>query len=111
MASEEKNESIEPNADAILKDEVKRYLDITWTDEETEKNVDDYIRSAKQYLNETTGTNINYEEDIKARDLLKDHCRYQRNKCIEFFGTNFLSDLTTLRFKYAIKDSKETEEE
>ena len=32
MASEEKNESIEPNADAILKDEVKRYLDITCSD-------------------------------------------------------------------------------
>lgn len=111
MASEENNESIEQNADAILKDEVKRYLDITWTDADTEKNVDEYIATAKGYLNETTGADIDFDEDLTARSLLKDHCRYQRNRDIEFFENNFLKSLTALRFKYAIKDSEETEEE
>lgn len=106
MASEQNN-----NNDVVLKDEVKRHLDITWTDADTEKDVNEYIATAKQYLNETTGADINFDEDLTARSLLKDHCRYQRNKDIEFFETNFLKSLTALRYKYAIKDNEETEDE
>lgn len=114
MASEEiqeNNESTE-SAEDILKEEVKRYLDITWSDEDTNKSVDEYISTAKQYLNETTGSEIDFDEDLTARSLLKDHCRYQRNRDIEFFENNFLKSLTALRFKYAIKEEKnETEDE
>lgn len=105
MASEENNN------ENILKEEVKRYLDITWTDADTEKDVDEYITEAKQYLNETTGSTIDYDKDITARGLLKDYCRYKRNKNIEFFSHNFQTALYNLRFKYAVSDmkSKDTE--
>lgn len=109
MTSEAKNKEQEFNDK--LKDEVKRHLDITWTDEDTEKDVDEYIETAKQYLNETTGSNIDFETDIAARELLKNHCRYQKNKDIEFFEDNFAKKLNTLRFKYAIKDMECDEDE
>lgn len=94
--------------EANLVDEVKRNLDITWNDNDTDKNVNEYIRNAKQYLNDTTGSVINFEEDINARELLINHCRYQKNKDIEFFEENFKKPLYRLRFKYAIKELEES---
>ncbi len=109
MTSEERNK--EQEFINKLKDEVKRYLDITWADEDTEKDVDEYIEEAKQYLNDTTGSNINFEEDRSARELLKNYCRYQKNKDIEFFEDNFAKKLHALRFKYAIKDMESDQDE
>lgn len=96
-------------SEELLIDEVKRYLDITWNDEDTEKNVKEYIKYAKQCLNEDVGTDIDYDTDLKARKLLLNHCRYQKNKDDEFFEENFSKDINNLRFKYAVKDLKERE--
>lgn len=96
-------------SEELLINEVKRHLDITWNDEDTEENVKEYIKYAKQCLNEAVGTDIDYDTDLNARKLLLNHCRYQKNKDDEFFEENFSKSINNLRFKYAVKDFEERE--
>ncbi len=101
---EEKKETLE------LEEEVKRFLDITWDDEDTKKSINEYIKYAKQDLSNLVGTEeIDFEKDILARELLLNHCRYQRNKDIEFFEDNFLKKIRRLQLNYACNDLKESE--
>lgn len=89
--------------DKLLK-EVKGYLHVTWKDEN--KDINKIILEAKQYLLEKTGTDINYDEDLVAKGLLKDYCRYVRNYSKEYFEKNFLNEIQNLQLKYAIEDNK-----
>lgn len=104
---EDNNEDV---LEVALQEEVKRYLDITWNDNETNKSVKEYISRAKQDLSELISPDIDYEEDITARGLLKDHCRYERNKELEYFEHNFLSTIQRLQLIYACKEIGKNEE-
>lgn len=87
-----------------LIDEVKRYLKITWDDEDTD--VSEYIEQAKQYIDETISPNIDFSKDKIAKGLLKDYCRYLRNNSMEYFESNFVQIIQKLQIKYASKEVK-----
>ena len=82
-------------------EEVKKYLAITWNEEVTNTNVQNSIEEGKNYLEEITGSSINFDEDKSARGLLKDYCRYVRNYSLEYFEENFRSQIIRLQLKYA----------
>jgi len=84
--------------------EVKPYIHVTWDDED--KEINDLILEAKQYLSEKVGTEINYDKDLVAKGLLKDYCRYVRNFSKEYFEKNFLNEIQNLQFKYAIETNE-----
>lgn len=84
--------------------EVKDYLHITWGEED--ETINNIILEAKQYLDEKTGTAIDYDKDLIAKGLLKDYCRYARNYSKEYFEKNFLNEIQNIQFKYAISDSE-----
>lgn len=84
--------------------EVKDYINVTW-EEENEK-IEEIILEGKQYLNEKTGTAIDYDKDLIAKGLLKDYCRYVRNYSKEYFEKNFLNEIQNIQFKYAISDNE-----
>lgn len=89
-------------------EEVKQYLAITWDEEVTDFNVQNSIEEGKSYLEEIVGSSINFEIDKSARGLLKDYCRYVRNYSLEYFETNFRSNLIRLQFKY-VNEKRKTE--
>lgn len=91
------NEIIE---DEEFLEEVKRALNITWQDEDTDNNIKDYIKAGIAVLQEDVALQIDFDEDIIARGLLKTYCRYARNNCEEFFIENNLHLILKLEVKY-----------
>lgn len=88
--------------DEMLLEEVKNHLNITWNDED--KEIIKLANEAKHYLHIKIGTDINYAEDLLARRLLKEYCRYVRNYSKEYFEQNFIDDIVFLQLKYASED-------
>ena len=85
--------------DEFLK-EVKRDLQITWEDEDTERVLSSYIKTGVEVLQNDVGTSIDFDKDDIARGLLRTYVRYAWNKSEEFFIENNLEMLLKLEVKY-----------
>lgn len=83
------------DVNALLQD-VKCYLQITWEDEKTNKNILGYIKRGISKLNNVAGKEMNYLEESEARSLLFDYCRYANSQALEMFEKNFQSELLSL---------------
>lgn len=103
----EVNESVLEEIESVLLKEVKSYLSITWNEED--EDIRNLITEAKQHLSEKIGAEINYSEDLTARRLLKEYCRYVRNYSKEYFEQNFIDNIVFLQLKYASEDLKNGE--
>lgn len=79
---------------------IKRDLQITWNDEETEKLLIDYIEDGMEVLQNDVGTSINFDEDKIAKGLLRTYVRYAWNKSEEYFISNNLERILKLEVKY-----------
>lgn len=86
-----------------LLDELKRYLDITWEDPDTNQKVAGILERAKAEMNEYAGAELSYESNSWEKQLLFDLCRYIRNNAAEEFEQNFSSKLIALNEKYAVE--------
>lgn len=86
--------------DADFNAEVKRTLNITWNDQDTNLSVKDYIKNGVALLQNDVGSYINFNTDILARKLLKTYCRYERNNSEEYFIENNLQEILKLEVKY-----------
>ncbi len=96
-----------------LLEEVKNYLDITWTDEQTNLKLTGIIERGKKYLNKTAGKELDFESDDKPKELLFDYCRYVRSNALEMFQQNYLHELLSLQIysevgAYETKNSDST---
>ncbi len=90
-------------------EEIKRHLNITWDDEDTNKQVRDYIIDGKNHLMGISGDfDIDFNTDIEAKKLLKEYCRYARNDSIEAFNVNFADDILRFQINHAINDYSKT---
>lgn len=82
--------------------EVKSYLKITWNDE------DNYLQGiiirGIEYLQDLTGTALDFGVDGQPKSLLLDYCRYSYNNAIEYFEENFQSEILRLQLKEAVKN-------
>lgn len=59
------------------------------------------VKLAMQFLNETiVGTEINYDKDLEARNLLKEYVFYDFYNRLPEFKERYANDLTQLQFKY-----------
>lgn len=85
--------------------ELKNYLKITWDNEDS--YLESIITKGKSYLNDLTGTTIDFTIDGQPKNLLMDYCRYYYNNAIEYFKENFQEELLELKLKEAVKASKE----
>ncbi|GGD05400.1 phage gp6-like head-tail connector protein [Pontibacillus salipaludis] len=81
--------------------EVKRYLKITWNEEDEE--LKDLLQGGKYYLEGKTGVQLDFSTNFKAKQLLKDYCRYVYNHTFELFEINFGHELTTLAIEEGVK--------
>ena len=87
--------------------EVKEYLKITWDDE------DNYIQGifnrGKDYLNNLTGTELNFEVEGQPKALLLDYCRYAYNNALEYYESNFHKEIVRLQLQEAVKENAREE--
>jgi hypothetical protein len=80
---------------------VKNYLKITWNDEDS--HIQGIIDRGQAYLNDLTGTELDYEADGQPKALLLDYCRYVYNNASEYFEENFARELLRLQLQEGIK--------
>lgn len=80
--------------------EVKRHLQITWDDDDTNLTIGDYIRDGVEVLQDDVGTLIDFDKDDFARGLLRTYVRYAWNKSEEYFIENNLERILKLEVKY-----------
>ncbi len=96
---------------AKLFEEIKRCLNITWSDDFTDKNVEDYIEDGIEFLQNDVKNSIDFTKDIEAKKLLKTYCRYARNNSEEYFVENNLSEILKLEVKYAKDELQQNDEQ
>lgn len=88
---------------ALIED-VKTYLDITWSDQHTDAKLTGILARAQTKLGEYAGCSVqdlDLSTESTEKQLLLDLCRYIDNNASEDFEENYRADLIMLRAKYA----------
>ena len=83
--------------------EVKSYLHINWTDENTDNNLIGYIRRGMARLQEVAGVSLDFTVEDLSKSLLLDYCRYANSQALEMFEKNFSSELLELNLSNQFK--------
>lgn len=82
--------------------QVKRKLNITWSDPDTESRVQDIIESAIPTLIHKLGItdpNFDFAEPGMENNLFRAYCLYDWNHCVNEFDSNYSNDILTVRQK------------
>lgn len=87
-------------ADDVLFSDFRQRLKITWEDEKEDRTLKKIIESGKQYLNEIAGTEIDFNTDMVAYELLYNYVLYSRSDSIAVYRREYSSDFLRLRTKY-----------
>ncbi|WP_042682555.1 phage gp6-like head-tail connector protein [Anaerosalibacter massiliensis] len=86
-------------------EELKNYLRITWSEEDTELLF--LLERGRNYLNRLIGLELDYEKDDLPKELLFNYCRYSYNNSTEYFTQNFHDEILYLQLYEASKDFAE----
>lgn len=88
-----------------LTDKVKRKLDITWSDEDTDARVADIIDTAIPTMVHKLGLPEGYtfEEAGPELNLFLAWCLYEWNHAADEFDGNYLGEIIQVRNKWAVK--------
>lgn len=97
--------------------DVKNYLNITWSDEATDDKVKGTVVRAQSTVGGLIGIpgkkfvdlSENAESDpegTEAEQLFLDACRYIQNDSFEDFRKNFADTITSLRVQNSVLDSE-----
>jgi hypothetical protein len=87
--------------------EVKEYLKITWDDEDS--YIQGIINRGKDYLNNLTGTELDFMLEGQPKALLLDYCRYAYNNALEYYESNFHKEIVRLQLQEAVKENARQE--
>lgn len=74
-------------------EDLKNYLNITWEDEDIDKKLNNLIEESERSLNAIFGVDIDYSDNLEARELLFNRIRYAYNNALEYFETNFSKEI------------------
>lgn len=83
--------------------EVKTYLCITWEDEDLDRRVTELIEQSKAALLNLTDAQLDFNSDKEARELLFNRIRYAYNNAIEYFESNFASEILRMQLREGVK--------
>lgn len=67
---------------------------------EEEEVLRGYIKEAEYDINKSSGAEIDYEEDLKARSLLKNYVLYSRFKRLAEFKQLYIGEYANLQAEY-----------
>lgn len=80
-----------------LLEDIKNYLDITWTDPEGDQKLSGIIARGMAYINRIAGSEQDFTEEAKSRELLFDYVRYVRAGALDEYAKNYLPELLALQ--------------
>lgn len=83
------------NVPPKLLEDVKNYINVTWSDYATDKKVCGLIASGSAYLDLKIGGSPDYEADGMPRTLLLEWVRYAWSEALDVFEANFLPLILT----------------
>ena len=89
-----------------LIDQVKRKLNITWSDEETDKRINDIIASAVPVLKHKLGiADVDYDFAAPGLEnlLFLAYCLYEWNHAANEFDSNYANELAQCRAMREVK--------
>jgi hypothetical protein len=92
-----------------LLDSVKRKLNITWEDFDTELKLKDMIEDAKIALDYKLGADIDYSQNGPEHKLFLNYCLYEWNDCSDEFDNKYMNEIYQIRIKYEVKTYVESE--
>lgn len=87
-----------------LLDDVKNYLNITWSDEATDRKVSGLIAAGMVYLNGKYGEEADYTADGEPRTLLMEYVRYGRDSALDVFENNYRALLLGMQNERLVDD-------
>lgn len=85
--------------------QVKRKLNITWSDTDTDARVTDIIQSAIPALIHKLGIadpNFDFCKAGMENDLLKAYCFYEWNHCLNEFDENYANNIAQVRARHEV---------
>lgn len=97
------------SADKMPRDffeKVKRELNITWHDPDTEAKILDKILDAEITLNHKLGAEIDYLKPGQERQLFFAYMLYVWNGCQNEFDKAYKDEIYQIRHKYEVKGAK-----
>lgn len=83
-------------SEGILQD-VKNYLNITWTDETTDQKISGLIASGIFYIDDKAGKAQDYQVSGYPRTLLLEYVRYARDEALDVFENNYCSFILAMQ--------------
>ena len=97
--------------------QVKRKLNITWTDEDTNSRVEEIIQSAIPALLHKLGIadpDFDFSAPGMENDLFKSYCLYEWNHCLNEFDENYANNIAQVRaiheVEYFVSEESSDEE-
>jgi len=86
-----------------LLEPVRNYLDVTWTDTETDVKLTGIIGRGMARLDNLAGVTLDYSIEDLPRALLMDYCFYARANALDEFEINYLPMLLSLQQREEVK--------
>jgi len=83
--------------------DVKNYLDVTWTDTETDKKISGIVSRGIKYIDRVAGSALDYSIEDNPRALLFDYARYAWSNALDEFSTNYLPEILALEISESVK--------
>ena len=98
----------EETKDTRLTDEllaqVKNYVDITWSDPDTDAKISGIILRAMSFLDHIAGRALEFKEEDTATQLLMDYVRYIRAGAAHSFPKDYQGELLALSMSGEVDD-------
>ena len=95
----------------VLFQQVKRKLNITWEDSDTDNRITDIIESAIPTLKHKLGiVDDNFDFSVRGQEntLFLAYCLYEWNHCVNEFDDNYYNEIAQCREKWAVKYHNES---
>lgn len=100
--------------DSSLLEQVKRKLNVTWDDSQTERRIEEIIDEAIPDLIHRLGIadkNYRFDEPGAEQNLLKNYVLYEWNHSLNEFFENYAEPIAQIRAKNEVKSFHESEED
>lgn len=94
--------------------QVKRKLNITWEDDDTNDRVEDIIQSAIPDMIHILGIadpDFDFSEPGMENALFLAYCLYEYNHCLNEFADNYANKIAQVRAKHEVEHYKLSEAE
>lgn len=94
----------------LLLEQVKRKLNVTWNDDDTDSRIEEIVNNAIPSLKHKLGifqTDFDFSVAGAENALFLNYCLYEWNHCSNEFDDNYHQDIADIRAIWAVKYEEE----